>query len=311
MNWRLKAVIQNLIDKLPSAISHPVYYRVQRNFGGLKNVNPMSHFEKSIKFVRNINKHDLSMIDKTFLEIGTGRTISVPIGLWLCGAAKIITVDLHKYLKEELVVESVNYIKVNKDKVQNLFGDLGKTQIFRNRLSQLMTLEISLDRFMDEMNIEYLAPADAASLPLEDDSVDFHYSTNVFEHISQELIEPILSEAKRILSKNGLFIHLIDLSDHFSHSDDSITTVNFLQYNEKQWDSLAGNKFMYHNRFRLKEFLDLFEREGATLLSKETIINNRALKILKEGIPIDKRFLGSPFEDLAVSNLDLTGRFIE
>ena len=220
-------MVQNLIDKLPSALSHSIYYKVQRKLGGLRKINPISHFQKSIDIIEKIKSHDHEVTDKTFLEIGTGRTINVPIGLWLCGASKIISVDLHKYLKEELVIESVIYLKTHKDEVQKLFGELGKTEIFRNRISQLMEIEVTLDKLLEQMNIEYLAPADAASLPIDENSVDFHCSTNVFEHIPREQIGSILSEAKRVLSKDGLFVHLIDLSDHFSHVDESITTINF------------------------------------------------------------------------------------
>lgn len=309
MNWRLKALVQNLIVKLPEVISYPIYYKVQRNFGGLRNINPMAHYQKSINFIEKIKNQNHDITDKTFLEIGTGRTINVPTGLWLCGASKIISVDLHKYLKEELVIESVNYLKTHKDEVQNLFRDLGKTEIFRNRFSQLMSIEVSLDKLLEQMNIEYLAPADAASLTIDDNSVDYHCSTNVFEHIPGDLIGSILLEAKRVLSKDGLFVHLIDLSDHFSHVDESITTINFLQYNEKEWDKLAGNKFMYHNRLRKNEFLDLFEKKGATLLSKEEVINERALEQLNKGFPLDERFVGESIENSAVSYLALVGNF--
>ena len=260
MNWRFKALVQNFIDKLPEAMSHPIYYKVQRYFGGLRKINPMAHFQKSIDFIEKIRNQNYDVTDKTFLEIGTGRTISVPMGLWLCGASKIISVDLNKYLKEELVIESVNFMKAHKDEVQNLFGDLGKTEIFRNRYSKLMSFQVSLDKLLEHMNIEYLAPADASSLPIDDSSIDFHCSTNVFEHIPRNVIKSILSEAKRVLSQDGLFVHLIDLSDHFSHVDESITTINFLRYNEKEWNKLAGNKFMFHNRLRKNEFLDLFNK---------------------------------------------------
>ena len=172
MNWRLKAIIQNLIDQLPYALSHSTYYRVQRYFGGLKNINPIRHLEKSICIVRSINKLDYDIRDKTFLEIGTGRTITVPIGLWLCGASEIISVDLHKYLKEELVFESLKYIKTQKNEVQNLFGDLGKSELFRDRLSQLLSIDTSLNDLLVELNIKCFAPADATSLPLMDNSID-------------------------------------------------------------------------------------------------------------------------------------------
>jgi len=72
-------------------------------------------------------------------------------------------------------------------------------------------------------NVQYLAPADAANTNLLDNSIDYHISTNVLEHISYEVIRNIFIEAKRILKDKGVAIHFIDLSDHFQHQDNSIS----------------------------------------------------------------------------------------
>ncbi|MBE9572765.1 MAG: methyltransferase domain-containing protein, partial [Proteobacteria bacterium] len=52
---------------------------------------------------------------------------------------------------------------------------------------------------------------------MPDASIDYHISTTVFEHIPGKDIERILNEAKRILKREGIAIHFIDLSDHFQH----------------------------------------------------------------------------------------------
>jgi hypothetical protein len=55
--------------------------------------------------------HDQGLpLERSFLEAGTGWVPGTPIGLWLAGAAEIITVDLHHYLKEELVLGLLAYI---------------------------------------------------------------------------------------------------------------------------------------------------------------------------------------------------------
>jgi hypothetical protein len=66
--------------------------------------------------------------------------------------------------------------------------------------------------------------------------------------------EKIINEGNRILSEEGLFVHLIDCSDHFSHNDKSISRINFLQYNVTQWNKLAGNRYVYVNRLRHDDF---------------------------------------------------------
>ena len=152
MNWKLKAIIQNFVDKLPQSLAYPVYYKIQRNFGGLKRINPYEHLKKSVFFINAIKKQNYLLVDKTFLEIGTGRTLSTPIGLWLCGASRIITVDLNPYLKEELIIESIDWIQQHKNEVRCLFRDFEKTSLFNNRLHNLMSFNDDLNKLLNLMN---------------------------------------------------------------------------------------------------------------------------------------------------------------
>ena len=81
-----------------------------------------------------------------------------------------------------------------------------------------------------------------------------HISYTVFEHIPAPILSDILSEAQRVLRPSGLAIHLIDYSDHFAHSDASISAINFLQYDDAAWSRLADNPYMYMNRLRADDY---------------------------------------------------------
>jgi len=308
MNWKLKALIQNFVDKLPLGLSYPVYYKIQRNLGGIKKINPYKNFKNSIFIINAIKKQNCQIVDKTFLEIGTGRTLNIPIGLWLCGASRIITIDLNPYLRKELIIESIEWIRQHKNNVRFIFRDFIETSLFNSRLGDLTSSDDNLNKLLNLMNIEYFAPADASCLQIEDNTIDFHFSVTVLEHIPLNVIRSILSEARRVLSIDGLFIHLIDLSDHFSHSDQSITSINFLKFSEKQAKKWLGNKFMYHNRLRAYEFYELFKQQHMEILFKEETIDNKALEFIKNGFPLDNRFIGHAPEELAISNLSIIGR---
>ena len=202
MHWRLKAFIQNLVDMLPFNLAYPVYYKIQRAFGALKTTDPLEDFGRSISICNAIKQQNYKISGKQFLEIGTGRTINVPIGLWLCGASRIITVDLNPYLNEELVIESIGYIRQHGGEIEKLFDNFSQTPQFKDRLNQLISVKSNLDALLEIMNIEYLAPADASSLYIESDSIDFFFTVNVFEHIPANIIKKILLEAKRVLRKD-------------------------------------------------------------------------------------------------------------
>ena len=83
---------------------------------------------------------------------------------------------------------------------------------------------------------------DASKLQLPANSIDYQISYNVFEHIPPDVIVSILKEGNRLVRDNGLFVHRIDFTDHFAHSDKSITFVNFLQYNDHEWEKIVRNK---------------------------------------------------------------------
>jgi hypothetical protein len=57
LNWKLKALIQNFIDLLPSKISYELYFQMQKYFGGLKKpFNPMNHFSAAVSMVKKIEQ---------------------------------------------------------------------------------------------------------------------------------------------------------------------------------------------------------------------------------------------------------------
>ena len=81
---------------------------------------------------------------------------------------------------------------------------------------------------------------------------DFHVSNSVLEHIPSESLSKILREGQRVIKPSGFLIHQIHLGDHRATGDSSLSSIDFLQYDELTWDKLAGNRFMYHNRFKIR-----------------------------------------------------------
>ncbi|MBA7493330.1 hypothetical protein ES702_03888 [subsurface metagenome] len=290
MKWKQKAKIQNLIAKLPPSLSYKVYHFLQRKFGALQHLNPTSRLSAGITTLNHICGQGRNIDSKTFLEIGTGRRLCLPIALWLCGVSKIITVDLNPYLKEELVFEDISYMRNNQRDIEILFGKYSEKPIFRERFNRLLRAGINLKRLIDTMNVQYLAPADACCLDLQSQSVDYCVSRSVFEHIPPKTLEGILLEEKRLLKKTGLFVHEIDLSDHFLQTDKSISVINFLQFNESEWEYYAGNRYAYHNRLRIDDFIDLFNKLGLRILFLETNVGQGALEELRKGFPLDDKF---------------------
>lgn len=309
MNWQRKARIQNLIASLP--LSNALYYAMQRSVGSLRKgrANPSEYFDAARRMTQWIRATGRDVEGMRFLEVGTGRNVNLPTALWLCGAAQVTTVDLNPYLSSTLVFESNEYVRQHEAEVLQTFGAEAERPPFRARLAQLLDFKGDLAGLLKMMNVEYLPRADAAQLPLETESFDAHVSFAVFEHIPADVLAAILAEARRILRPGGLLVHIIDPSDHFSHDDDSITAINFLQFDDAEWDKWAGNQFMYHNRLRAFEYLELFERAGVRVLEQQQTLDEPSLRSLKNGFPLHPQFKHIAAEELAVRSLNVLGTF--
>ena len=300
MNWRWKARIQNTVAALPR--SNDLYFWLQRSVGNLRpgRHSPLEWFTAASQIASWIEEAGRTIAGKSFLEVGTGRTVDLPLGLWLCGAGQVTTIDLNPYLSDALVKESLDFIRMHEQETLEVLGGRGQ-----ERLRTLVNFKGDLHALLALAGIVYKSPADATSLDFPAASIDFHVSYAVLEHMPREIIEGTLSEARRVLRPDGLLLHVIDPSDHFSHDDESITAINFLQFSEDQWRRLAGNRFMYHNRIRAHEYVQLFEEAGFKILLNKQITDDRALSALQNGFRLDPRFQKINVEQLAVRNITL------
>lgn len=302
MHWKFKSKIQNLVSLLPSSLSVSMYYWIQRRFGRLRRINPINKLTAAIETCNRICEQGETISDKIFFEIGTGRAPMVPIAYWLMGSRKIITIDLNRYLKSELVEESLRYIYENQEEVLNLFGSLMDKERFKELLKVGRNSPFSLSKTLDMCQIQYIAPGDAANTRLLEDSIDFHTSFTVFEHIPLNVLEGVLKEGNRIVKKKGLFVHMIDYSDHFSHMDKSISSINFLQFSENQWRRFAGNRYMYMNRLRHDDFINLFEFVGQRIIDVQPKTDKQLYELLNdESFQLDERFSSKSKDVLAIT----------
>jgi hypothetical protein len=281
MHWKLKAVIQNTISLLPNSVSYAAYFWIQRHFGGLRRINPVSSLTAGIATWNLIKELGYDPSEKVFFKVGTGRVPLMPLAYWLMGAKKTMTIDLNPCLKEELIKESLQYISDNSQEILKLFGSL----VHQDRMDDLMhfnkNLSFSTSAFLDICHINYIAPSDAANTTLSNQSIDFHTSYVVLEHIPLEVLKNIIDGGNRIISDNGLFIHRIDYSDHFSHSDKTISSINFLQFSDNDWIRYAGNRYMYMNRLRHDDYIRLFQSAGHCILAAYPDVDEQSQELLR------------------------------
>ena len=297
MKWTTKAKVMQFCSVLP--MSGIIYKELQKKFGRLTST-PSSRLHTAAEMVKRIHDNDKNVEDKSFLEVGTGHLPIVPIGLFLCGASKVITVDLNRRLDLTLFQGSLQWIASNQRRLRELYSPLVRNATsLQERLELISKLSTTPKQFLEEANIHYLAPGDASSIDLPTKSIDYHISNTVMEHIPSAEIKKIFIEGRRLLKEDGLFIHFIDLSDHFCHQDEEISPIHFLQYSDDEWLRIAGNQFAYCNRLRASDFIELFSDLGLSLLGCESTIDAESMLKLENGFEVAPIFSGYTNEDLS------------
>ena len=307
MHWMIKAGIQNSVALLPDPLSHQIYYAIQRRFGGLRSISVEDKLRQGIGVAERAGRNGLRVAGARVLEVGTGRRLNLPLSLWLQGASEVTTVDLNPYLRPELVQEDLRQMRDERARVEALFGE----RLDAARLDTLLALadDFDLGRLLDTCSIRYHSPGDAARVALEDGSIDLHVSYEVFEHIPAPVLEAILREGSRLLSARGLLVHYIDFSDHFSHSDPQIGPINFLQYGERAFGLLAGNRYMYMNRLRLDDFQEIYDRAGQQVVEQVASPDASTRERLARGEPpLAPPFAGKSREVLATLHAWMVSR---
>jgi hypothetical protein len=283
MHWKIKAMIQNGVSVLPSEASYEMYYWIQRHFGNLKQTNPTQTLTRAVKACSLIRQSGQDPAGKIFFEVGTGRDLNAPIAYWLLGAQQVITIDVNPYLKGEILQESIHYIAANTEKIRTLFEGM----MLEDRLDALVRLlgssSFSTDRVLELCRIQYIAPGDAAHTSLPAGSIDYHTSIVVLQHIPPDVLPRIILEGNRIIRDDGMFVHRINYSDHFSHSDATISALNFLQFSDAEWNKYAGNRYMYANRLRHDDFLDLFRSAGQCIVAEYPDVDRQLQMSLQNG----------------------------
>jgi SAM-dependent methyltransferase len=164
----------------------------------------------------------------------------------------------------------------------------------------------NLGELLSKSQIEYFAPADERATGLEPNSVDLVYSNSVLEHVHREVIRGLMEESFRVLKPGGLAMHNVGCNDHYAFFDKSISFVNFLQFEEREW-RLWNNPIQYQNRLRAPEFVELAIQAGFEVIDKRTHIRPGTLEALAS-LHIAPQFAGFSREDVAATTVDFIGR---
>ncbi len=290
----MKAACQNGCALLPHGSD--AYEMLQRRFGNVGR-DPLRRVSHHARMVAWLAQDGRQVEDMRCMEVVTGHVPLLPVLFHLLGSRSVVTVDLHRRVREDLTIAAVHALAED-PAIFAVYEPYADVDAVLRRLDRLKRIEQMQDLFR-ATSIEYVAPGDAARMGrLASGSIDLHFSTTVLEHVPPAVISAIMRECRRVLAMDGVALHVIDLSDHFAHDDGTIGPCHFLRWSEASWKLIAGNQFGYCNRLRQSELTRLFASAGFAIRRLETKQDQDARLLALNGrLRVNKRF-GQQLSDI-------------
>ena len=295
MRWLAKALLQKSLSALPQAerANYVLQRHVTRSLPG-PTAGFQRRFRRAVGHLDAYKEHGSGkpLAEAVFYEFGAGWDLAVPLSFWALGVERQILVDLHPNVHIGLVNVSIERLR-----------DLPSERALREPGGSIGSLEELEPRF----GIRYLAPCDARATGLPATSVDVVTSTSTLEHIPEDDLVPLLAECRRLLRPDGVLSSRIDLSDHYSHFDDSLSPYNFLRYSDRTW-RLVNSPLHYQNRLREPDYLELIRDAGLELVVINPSGPSEQGRLELEALPITQRFRKYPPEELGVTVLSFVAK---
>ena len=226
------------------------------------------------KWYKRLEKHNLSIVDKHVLEVGSGRHARQALYMLAAGASHVTLIDPYAVS-----------LKVPKHKM-----------IIRRDCRKL---GLEFDEILTRIKV---IRGDIMLLPVSllHKQADLVISDAVLEHIS----DPKLALAKcwEYLKPGGITLHNIDLRDHYYDYP-----FEMLTFSDRIWKRWLNPKGIFHlNRWRASDYIQAVSNEGFVNVGCLVYLKDEAG--LKAIFPrLDTRFRGMSKEYLSALRILLYG----
>jgi len=302
MRWKTKFYLQNILSHLPLSSSH--YFWLQSQFGGFKHFSIQSKVEQGISLLEALHANGLGLRGRMTAEIGTGWAPIIPMLFSFTGQSGCSTFDVGELLREDLCMQAAEQFSRSADllakRIPWAWGEEAVPAL------GIMQASRSADELLAGLQISYHTdPTNPLGL-LRDASIDLFFTNDTLEHIPCEQLHPLFSEIRRILKPDGIMLHLVDCSDHYSFGDKGINRINFLRFSAGEWNRY-NTRYLFQNRLRPSEFRTMMMESGFSIDYWKQKQDQRSLGEL-DRFPLAPEYLGFSAEDLCASSFIVIAR---
>ena len=195
------------------------------------------------------------------VEIGTGWLPILPLILRAGGAGEVITLDHDRLMDRRTFVHAITYIRENLDRILRISG---LPRSYFNLSTLPSRSEPSLADLCRAGAIVYRAPFDFTKLAPQ--SADMVVSRATLEHIPEQRLREIFLHAAKVVKPGGIMCHIVDVSDHFAHTDKSLSRVDMLRYSDEEWLARTRHRLNHLSRLRWFDYAGLMRDTGWDVL---------------------------------------------
>ncbi len=286
--WYLKAIPQKILSVLPggSLIHQWMQRRVARSLEITDFLleDRLAHVARHLHAWKQFGQPEKA---PTCLEIGTGWYPIVPLGLALCGAKAVYSVDITSHTNLAHFSRLFQaFIEAKKTKkLDQYLPDIQSTKWLA--FEDLVMRNTDPETILKALKI-HLRQGSEGSLPDFGEPIDLIHSNNTFEHIPVEQIPSLLIAIRNRLKPGGISSHYIDLTDHYSYFDPNLSPFNYLRYSESRWN-LIENSFQSQNRLRVNQWVDLMNEANLPVIWQDNESGSKSdLKSFQPAAPFDQ-----------------------
>jgi len=243
INWRLKALLYKIffIFKLEK-----ILFFLQKKITKRANIdiNEIKYYWKyHLKYLRSYKS-------KNIIEFGAGKSLEQNIYL---------NYQFDNNLSQT-VIDLSSMLDIN------LFNEANKKIAKVLNVDKKPYVE-NINDIINFFNIQYLAPCDIEEIENKKMLFDACISSTTLEHLSSTQLRDTFLRLKKIIKKDGIISSLIDYSDHYSHTDKNIGSLNFLKFNKNEWEKF-NTPYFYQNRFRHQDYRNFFLKHNFEIIEE-------------------------------------------
>lgn len=292
MSWKLELVKQSIFGLVPFVSRARATKR--RLVPCSASIRPYT-LEHGFRQLGMLERAGIPIQGRTILELGAGWQPVIPLLFHFAGSGRIYLVDRERLIDRDLLQRTLWNFGAQADEIASRLNVDPEFVRAKCCLPENMSTRALLACF----DMEYVAPLDIAASQWPGPPVDLVLSREVLAHLRPKAITRLFRECNRILTADGAMCHIIDNSDHWEHFDESISSVNFLKYEDLLWRLAGLNPRRYLNRMRHFEYLEQLQKLGYTLLLDESQPHEECVEALS-GMRVCSRYRDVSPEELAI-----------